>query len=337
MKNSQLLNGYSFQKFLLFIKTYSWISQSPHKGGILTKPKYTWLKDYTPPLYRQKAVSLEFFLDYEKTILKSEIIFAPNYDKPIDLVLQGENIRLNYLKIDGKDVELELLTIRKQELIIPKKFLGSGDFRVEMENVLSPTTNKSLEGLYLSDGIFVTQCEPEGFRKICYSLDRPDVLSTYNVRIHGSYTHLLSNGNPLTVSKNYAEWFDPFAKPSYLFALVAGDLIFDEGSFTTASGKKITLKVFHKKEHIGKAKHALNCIKKAMAWDQIAYGREYDLDVFNIVAIDDFNAGAMENKGLNIFNSKQVLYDEFNSTHRRPSAAALPRRLRAGGRAVRAS
>ena len=309
-----MLNGYSFQKFLLFIKTYSWISQSPRKGGILAKPKYTWLKDYTPPLYRQKAVSLEFFLDYEKTILKSEIIFAPNYDKPIDLVLQGENIRLNYLKIDGKDVELELLTLRKQELIIPKKFLGSGDFRVEMENVLSPTTNKSLEGLYLSDGIFVTQCEPEGFRKICYSLDRPDVLSTYNVRIHGSYTHLLSNGNPLTISKNFSEWFDPFAKPSYLFALVAGDLIFDEGSFTTASGKKITLKVFHKKEHIGKAKHALNCIKKAMAWDQIAYGREYDLDVFNIVAIDDFNAGAMENKGLNIFNSKYILYDENLST-----------------------
>ena len=183
-----------------------------------------------------------------------------------------------------------------------------------MENVLSPTTNKSLEGLYLSDGIFVTQCEPEGFRKICYSLDRPDVLSTYNVRIHGSYTHLLSNGNPLTVSKNYSEWFDPFAKPSYLFALVAGDLIFDEGSFTTSSGRVVTLKVFHKKEHIGKAKHALNCIKKAMAWDQIAYGREYDLDVFNIVAIDDFNAGAMENKGLNIFNSKYILYDENLST-----------------------
>ncbi len=309
-----MLNGYSFRKYLLFIKTYSLISQSPHEGGILAKPKYTWLKNYTPPIYRQKAVSLEFFLDCEKTTLKSQIIFAPNYDKPTDLVLQGENILLNYLKIDDLKIELERLTFRKQELIIPKKFLRSGDFQVEMENVLSPTTNKSLEGLYLSDGIFVTQCEPEGFRKICYSLDRPDVLSTYNVKIHGSYAHLLSNGNPVTVTKNYAEWYDPFAKPSYLFALVAGDLIFDEGSFTTSSGRVVTLKVFHKKEHIGKAKHALNCIKKAMAWDQIAYGREYDLDVFNIVAVDDFNAGAMENKGLNIFNSKYILYDENLST-----------------------
>ena len=116
-----------------------------------------------------------------------------------------------------------------------------------MENVLSPTTNKSLEGLYLSEGIFVTQCEPEGFRKICYSLDRPDVLSTYSVRIHGSYAHLLSNGNPITVTKNYSEWRDPFPKPSYLFAMVAGNLIFDEGSFTTSSGKVVALKIFHKK------------------------------------------------------------------------------------------
>ncbi len=280
----------------------------------MAKPKYTWLKDYTPPSYRQKSVSLEFFLDYERTILKSRIVFEPNTGKTVDLVLLGENIKLNYLKIGERKIEFDCLTFKKQELIIPVKFLGSGEFQVEMENVLSPTTNKSLEGLYLSEGIFVTQCEPEGFRKICYSLDRPDVLSTYSVRIHGSYAHLLSNGNPITVTKNYSEWYDPFPKPSYLFAMVAGNLIFDEGSFTTSSGKAVALKIFHKKEHIGKAKHALCCIKKAMAWDQIAYGREYDLDVFNIVAVDDFNAGAMENKGLNIFNSKYILYDENLST-----------------------
>ena len=280
----------------------------------MVKPKYTWLKDYAPPCYKQRSVSLDFFLDPERTILKSKIIFAPNYGKPTDLVLQGDNIQLNNLKIDGRKIPLECLTFRKQELIIPKKFFGLTDFQVEMENVLSPSTNKSLEGLYLSEGIFVTQCEPEGFRKICYSLDRPDVLSIYSVRIHGSYAHLLSNGNQITSKKNYSEWYDPFPKPSYLFALVAGDLIFDESSFTTASGKVVSLKVFHKKAHVGKAKHALNCIKKAMAWDQIAYGREYDLDVFNIVAVDDFNAGAMENKGLNIFNSKYILYDENLST-----------------------
>ena len=280
----------------------------------MAKPKYTWLRDYAPPFFRQHSVSLEFFLDPEKTIVRSNIVFAPNCGEPTDLKLQGENIQLSYLKIGDKKIELKCLTFGQHDLIIPKKFLSSGDFEVEMENVLSPETNKSLEGLYLSEGIFVTQCEPEGFRKICYSLDRPDVLSTYRVRIHGSYAHLLSNGNPITITKNYSEWHDPFPKPSYLFALVAGDLIFHEGTFTTSSGNLVTLKIFHKKEHLGKAKHALNCIKKAMAWDEINYGREYDLDVFNIVAIDDFNAGAMENKGLNIFNSKYILYDESLST-----------------------
>ena len=144
----------------------------------MSKRKYTWLKDYTPALYRQQSVSLEFFLDPAKTILKSKIVFVPLCDKPSDLVLQGENIQLNWMKIDGKKIELEYLTLKINELIIPKKFLGSGEFQLETENVLSPTTNKSLEGLYMSEGIFVTQCEPEGFRKICYSLDRPDVLST---------------------------------------------------------------------------------------------------------------------------------------------------------------
>ena len=239
----------------------------------MSKRKYTWLKDYTPALYRQQSVSLEFFLDPTKTILKSKIVFVPSCDKPSDLALQGENIQLNWMKIDGRKIELECLTFGINELIIPKKFLGSGEFQLETENVLSPTTNKSLEGLYMSEGIFVTQCEPEGFRKICYSLDRPDVLSTYTTKIHGSYAHLLSNGNPVTISKNYTKWHDPFPKPSYLFALVAGNLIFDEGVFTTSSGKVVTIKIFHKKEHVGKTTHALNCIKQAMAWDEINYGR----------------------------------------------------------------
>ena len=276
--------------------------------------KYKLLKDYVPPIYRQQSVSLEFFLDPKKTVLKSKIHFSHNDDKPTDLLLQGENIQLSYLKIDGKQIVLDHLTFMKHKLVIPKKFLGPRDFQVEMENILNPSTNKTLEGLYLSEGIFVTQCEPEGFRKICYSLDRPDVLSTYTVRIHGSYAHMLSNGNPITISNNYSEWRDPFPKPSYLFALVAGDLMFDEETFTTLSGKLVTIKIFYQKEHVGKAKHALMCIKKAMAWDEINYGREYDLDVFNIVAVDDFNAGAMENKGLNIFNSKYILNDDDTST-----------------------
>ena len=280
----------------------------------MAERRYTWLKDYASPIYRQQSISLEFFLDPEKTILKSKVLFELDYDEPADLVLQGENIQLNYLKIDDTQIELDCLRFGRNTLTIPKKNFSSKKIQVEMENVLSPSTNKSLEGLYLSEGIFVTQCEPEGFRKICYSLDRPDVLSTYNVRIHGSYDHLLSNGNPVTVTKNYSEWHDPFPKPSYLFALVAGDLTCDEGIFTTLSGKAVTIRIFHKKEHTGKTEHALNCIKRAMGWDEINYGREYDLDVFHIVAVDDFNAGAMENKGLNIFNSKYILYDEDLST-----------------------
>ncbi len=280
----------------------------------MAEVKYKLLKDYVPPIYRQQSVLLEFFLDPKKTVIKSKIHYLINNDKPTDLILQGENIQLNYLKIDGKQIVLDHLTFMKHRLVIPKKFLGLRDFQVEMENILNPSTNKTLEGLYLSEGIFVTQCEPEGFRKICYSLDRPDVLSTYTVRIHGSYAHMLSNGNPVTISNNYSEWCDPFPKPSYLFALVAGDLLFDEDTFTTLSGKLVTIKIFYQKEHVGKATHALNCVKKAMAWDEINYGREYDLDVFNIVAVDDFNAGAMENKGLNIFNSKYILNDDDTST-----------------------
>ncbi len=280
----------------------------------MAEVKYKLLKDYAPPIYRQQSVSLEFFLDPKKTILKSKIQFSHDNGIPTDLILQGENIQLSDLKIDGKKIGLDHLTFGKHTLIIPKKFLDPKDFHVEMENILNPSTNKTLEGLYLSEDIFVTQCEPEGFRKICYSLDRPDVLSTYTVRIHGPYAHMLSNGNPITISNNYSEWCDPFPKPSYLFALVAGDLIFDEETFITLSGKSVTIKIFHKREHFGKVKHALICIKKAMAWDEINYNREYDLDVFNIVAVDDFNAGAMENKGLNIFNSKYILYDNDTST-----------------------
>ena len=183
----------------------------------MAEVKYKLLKDYVPPIYRQQSVSLEFFLDPKKTILKSKIHISHNNGKPSDLILQGENIQLSYMKIDGNHIVLDHLTFMKHKLVIPKKFLGPRDFQVEMENILNPSTNKTLEGLYLSEGIFVTQCEPEGFRKICYSLDRPDVLSTYTVRIHGSYAHMLSNGNPITISNNYSEWRDPFPKPSYLF------------------------------------------------------------------------------------------------------------------------
>ncbi len=280
----------------------------------MPEKKYTWLKDYSAPTYQQACVSLEFFLSPRLTTLKSKFFFKPNKDRHSDLVLCGEDIRLNYLKISGRKIENKKVIFKRGLLIIPQELLGSGDFYLEMENDLNPETNKSLEGLYLSDGVLVTQCEAEGFRKICYCLDRPDVLSRYRVKIHGSYNHLLSNGNPVKISKNYSEWYDPVPKPSYLFALVAGDLVFEEGEFRTKTGRKITIRIFHKKEHLGKTSHALNCIKRAMAWDEVNYGREYDLDIFMVVAIDDFNAGAMENKGLNIFNSKYILYDEALST-----------------------
>jgi aminopeptidase N len=205
--------------------------------------------------------------------------------------------------------------------VLPEPPAG-GRFRLTIDTRISPSTNTALMGLYRSNGVYCTQCEAEGFRRITYFLDRPDILSVYHVRIEASKAEaplLLSNGNPgaagdLAAGWHFAEWHDPFPKPSYLFALVAGDLGSIHDEFVTRSGRKVKLGIFveHGKEK--RAAYAMDALKRAMRWDEEVFGREYDLDVFNIVAVSDFNMGAMENKGLNVFNDKYVLADEETAT-----------------------
>ncbi len=184
----------------------------------------------------------------------------------------------------------------------------------EAEVEIDPAANTALEGLYMSNGMYCTQCEAQGFRKITYYPDRPDVMAPFTVRIEGDVPVLLSNGNPGASGPGWAEWHDPWPKPAYLFALVAGDLVAHSGSFTTASGREVALNVWVRPGDEGKCAYALDALKRSMRWDETEYGREYDLDVFNIVAVDDFNMGAMENKGLNVFNSKYVLASPDTAT-----------------------
>ena len=182
--------------------------------------------------------------------------------------------------------------------------------------VESPADNTALEGLYMSGGMYCTQCEAEGFRKITYYPDRPDVMAPFTVRIDSAMPVLLSNGNPVARHGGMAEWHDPWPKPAYLFALVAGDLVAYSDHFITRSGRTVALNIWVRRGDEDKTHYAMGALKRAMDWDEQVYGREYDLDVFNIVAVDDFNMGAMENKGLNIFNSKYVLASPETATDR---------------------
>ena len=184
----------------------------------------------------------------------------------------------------------------------------------ETEVEIDPANNTALEGLYMSNGMYCTQCEAEGFRKITYYPDRPDVMAVFSVTIDGPHPVLLSNGNPVSASEHHAEWHDPWPKPAYLFALVAGDLVAHEGQFTTRSGRDVSLNLYVRPGDEGKCAFGMQALKDSMKWDEDVYGREYDLDLFNIVAVDDFNMGAMENKGLNIFNSSAVLASQATST-----------------------
>ncbi len=268
------------------------------------------------PSYLVKHVILDFSIDKKKTVLKSKFTLQANKidNERVDLILDGKNIKLKKLSINRSKINLKSIIFKKDFMIIPKNLIDRQNFTIEMENHIDPSSNKSLEGLYLSKDIICTQCEPEGFRKICYSIDRPDILATYKVRLRGPYKCLLSNGNQVKKRRNFVEWNDPFPKPTYLFAIVVGDLSFHQDEFITMNQKSVSLRIYHKDKDKGKTYHAMNCIKNAMRWDEIHYQREYDLDTFMIVAIEDFNAGAMENKGLNIFNAKYVLYDEERST-----------------------
>ncbi|MEM9576030.1 MAG: aminopeptidase N [Pseudomonadota bacterium] len=271
-------------------------------------PQTIYLRDYSPFGFDVEKVELSFDLHPNKTRVKSRIAFAPKAEGDGAFFLHGENLKLLSATIDGAPVTPDV-TAEGLTCDVP-----DAAFVWEAEVEIDPANNTALEGLYMSNGMYCTQCEAEGFRKITYYPDRPDVMSVFTVRINGPHPVLLSNGNPVEVRENYAEWHDPWPKPAYLFALVAGELVAHADNFTTRSGRDVALNLYVRPGDEGKCAFGMEALKASMKWDEDIYGREYDLDIFNIVAVDDFNMGAMENKGLNVFNSSAVLASPETST-----------------------
>ena len=275
-------------------------------------PQTVHLKDYTPPGYLVDEVHLTFRLHPKKTVVKSRIRFRPNPEtESREFRLDGEDLTLLSARIDGEPVNTEV-TPEGLTCTVP-----NGPFTWEAEIEIAPEDNTALEGLYMSNGMYCTQCEAEGFRKITYYPDRPDVMAPFTVRIESDQPVLLSNGDPVAQGEGWAEWHDPWPKPSYLFALVAGDLLAHRDRLTTASGRDVDLAIWVRPgPDEGKCAFGMEALKASMRWDEEVFGLEYDLDVFNIVAVDDFNMGAMENKGLNIFNSALILASPETATDR---------------------
>ena len=274
-------------------------------------------EDYRPPAWLVPDVSLDFALDPSATRVRARLDVRRGGETGEPLRLDGDGLTPIAVLVDG--VAVNDWRMENDQLVIPL----TGDAHViETEVEIAPDRNTQLMGLYSSGGNLCTQCEAERFRRITFFPDRPDVLATYRVRMSADkarYPVLLANGDPIAAGDNgdgthWAEWHDPFPKPSYLFALVAGDLACNRGTFTTRSGREVELGIWVREADLPKTDHALHALKLSMAWDERVYGREYDLDVFNIVAVDDFNFGAMENKGLNIFNSRYILADPDTAT-----------------------
>src|SRR6478735_1793989 len=283
-----------------------------------TSPEHVaiYRTDYRPPDWWVPEVNLEFDLGDEITKVRSAIKVERNGDHDRPLRLAGGGQKPLAVRLDGADARW---TMDGETLVIE---LSGRAATVETEAEISPAANSRLMGLYASGGILCTQCESEGFRRIAFHPDRPDVLSRYRVRMSADkarYPVLLANGNPVGTGqlgdgRHWAEWEDPFPKPSYLFAMIAGKLSANRDRFTTMSGRDVDLAIWVREQDLAKTRHAMESLKAAMRWDEEVYGREYDLDLFNIVAVDDFNFGAMENKGLNIFNSRYVLADQDTAT-----------------------
>ncbi len=282
------------------------------------------LEDYRPSDYLIPKTMLTFKLSPEKTTVVAMLSIERREatDPSAPLVLAGDGpMRLARVAMDGRPLATRDYVATEESLTITR-LPSAHRFTLEIETHLAPAQNEALMGLYRSNGVYCTQCEAEGFRRITYFLDRPDVLSVYTVRIEADKSEaplLLSNGNPvesgaLPGGRHYAVWHDPFPKPSYLFALVAGDLGIIRDSFTTMSGRQVELGIHVEHGKEGLAHYAMDALKRSMKWDEEMFGCEYDLDVFNIVAVSDFNMGAMENKGLNIFNDKYVLADSETAT-----------------------
>ena len=287
-------------------------------------PQPIRLQDYRPTPYLIDAVELDFRLDPTATEVRARLSLRPNpasTEQGAALVLDGERITLQSLALDGRGVEPGQFRVSEQSLTIPD--VPQRPFTLEMVTTCNPSANTELSGLYVSGGVFCTQCEAEGFRRITYFYDRPDVMARYTVRIEAereAVPVLLSNGNPRErdviggTTRHFAVWDDPFPKPSYLFALVAGDLASVHDMFTTASGREVSLGIYVLKGNEQRCDWAMESLKESMRWDERRFGREYDLDVFNIVAVPDFNMGAMENKGLNVFNDKYILANPETAT-----------------------
>ena len=279
----------------------------------MTDPRTVYLSDYRPFSHLVDQVDLTVRLAPRATRVDARLHLRPNPAARGRHVLRldGEELRLVSVRLDGTLLDL---TPDDTGLTVPADLLPEAPFVLETTVEISPETNTALEGLYMSKGMYCTQCEAEGFRKITFYPDRPDVMAPFKVRIESDLPVLLSNGNPVASGPGWAEWHDPWPKPAYLFALVAGDLVAHRDSFTTRSGRAVDLAVWVRAADIDRCAYAMDSLIRSMKWDEQTYGREYDLDVFNIVAVDDFNMGAMENKGLNIFNSKLVLASPETAT-----------------------
>ena len=288
----------------------------PDISADIAPPRPVRLAEYRPPDFLIDTVDLVFELGDSDTRVKSRLRVRRNpegSDRAVPLYLDGEELILLSLALDGEPLGANRYQLPAEGGLVLANVPDA--FTLDIETRISPESNTALSGLYMSGGNFCTQCEPEGFRRITYFVDRPDIMARYTTTIvaeKARFPVLLSNGNPVESGeagdgRHWAKWVDPHPKPSYLFALVAGDLVAVPDRFTTRSGKEVALAIWVRRGDDDKCGHAMASLKKAMRWDEDVFGLEYDLDVFNIVAVSDFNMGAMENKGLNIFNTRYVL------------------------------
>ena len=294
---------------------------NPEMADAARQPKEPLLirrEDYAPFPWLVPEVALEFDLGLERTRVRSALTVQRNAKAPMSPVirLNGDGLTPLEVRVDGQVVNS--WSMDEQDLTIP---LTGETHQIEVTTEIDPSANTQLMGLYASNGMLCTQCEAEGFRRITFFPDRPDVLSTYRVRMTGprdAFPVLLSNGNREAQGEadgmHWAEWYDPWPKPCYLFALVAGDLVANRDTFTTMNGRQVELAIWVREGDLRFTQHAMDSLKRAMKWDEETFGREYDLDTFNVVAVSDFNMGAMENKGLNVFNTKYVLADPETAT-----------------------
>jgi aminopeptidase N len=286
-----------------------------------TSPKAILRKNYTPYPWLLKGAKLRFEIDDETTRVLSALTFEANPAAQASktLKLDGQSMELLSVSLDGRRLQSADYEQDRDHLVVP---VGQQPFLLETEVLIRPRENTALEGLYMSGDFLLTQCEAEGFRKITYFPDRPDVMTVFDVTLEADrdrFPVLLSNGNVVETGeanggRHWVRWVDPFAKPSYLFALVAGDLACVEDRFTTSSGRDVSLRFYVEHENADRCDHAMESLINAMKWDESRFGLEYDLDIYNVVATNDFNMGAMENKSLNIFNSRYVLASPESAT-----------------------